>query len=139
MGGGCARPRRPRVVSQGCCLDAGALIGLDRGDRRVVALLGRTLAAGGALEVPTAVLAQVWRDGRHQARLARFIRARGVVLVDLDADSARAIGVMCGVTGIADVVDGHVALHARRRGLAVLTSDPDDISCLDPSLVIVEV
>lgn len=126
-------------MTGGFCLDAGALIGLDRGDRRVVALLARTIAAGGALEIPTAVVAQVWRDGARQVRLARFLRATGVAMVDLDADSARAIGVMCGHAGVADVVDGHVALHARRRGLAVLTSDPGGIARLDPRLVIVEV
>jgi hypothetical protein len=44
---------------------------------------------------------------------------------------------MCGRSGVSDVVDGHVALHARRRDLAVLTSDPDDIAALDPSLTII--
>ncbi|MBL0749260.1 type II toxin-antitoxin system VapC family toxin [Nocardioides baculatus] len=126
-------------MSGGFCLDAGALIALDRGQRAIVGLLAGTLDAGGSLEVPAAVVAQVWRDGARQARLARFLRARGVVMVDLDADAARAIGVMCGHVGVSDVVDGHVALHARRRGLAVLTSDPRDIARLDPSLVIVEV
>jgi predicted nucleic acid-binding protein len=46
---------------------------------------------------------------------------------------------MCGRAEVPDVVDGHVALHARRRGLAVLTSDPNDIARLDPTLVIIEV
>lgn len=126
-------------MSGGFCLDAGALIALDRGRLPVVDLLKRAVDAGASLEVPTAVLAQVWRDGPRQARLARFLRANGVMLVDLDAETARAIGAMCGVAGVADVVDGHVALHARRRGLAVLTSDPADIARLDPALVVVEV
>ena len=125
-------------MSGGLCLDAGALIALDRGQRRVVHLLERVHAAGGSLEIPAPVIAQVWRGGR-QARLARFLRADGVVLVDLDAETARAVGVTCGLRGVADVVDGHVALHARRAGLAVLTSDPDDIAALDPSLTILTV
>ncbi len=89
--------------------------------------------------MPTPVVAQAWRDGARQARLARFLAASDVVVVDLDAHTARAIGVMCGLAGVSDVVAGHVALHARRRGLAVLTSDPDDIARLDETLTIVAV
>ena len=81
----------------------------------------------------------MWRGGSRQARLARLLGASDVVLVDLDAEMARAVGVLCGAVGVADVVDGHVALHARRRDLAVLTSDPDDIARLDPTLAIVTV
>jgi predicted nucleic acid-binding protein len=105
----------------------------------VIGLLDRSIAAGASLEVPAPVVAQVWRDGRRQARLSRFLGARDVITVELDAPSARAVGVICGRAGVPDVVDGHVALHARRRGLAVLTSDADDIAMLDPTLVIIEV
>jgi predicted nucleic acid-binding protein len=126
-------------VTRGFCLDAGALIALDRGQARVVHLLDRLIAAGGAVEIPTPVIAQVWRDGSRQARLARLLGTSDVVLVGLDAEMARAVGVLCGSVGVADVVDGHVALHARRRDLTVLTSDPDDIARLDPTLTIVAV
>jgi predicted nucleic acid-binding protein len=126
-------------VTRGFCLDAGALVALDRGQPRVVHLLDRVIAVGGAVDIPAPVIAQVWRDGSRQARLARLLGASDVVLVDLDAKMARAVGVLCGAVGVADVVDGHVALHARRRDLAVLTSDPDDIARLDPTLAIVTV
>lgn len=126
-------------MTRGFCLDAGALIALDRGQSRVVHLLDRVIALGGAVEIPTPVIAQVWRDGSRQARLARLLGASDVVLVGLDAEMAGAVGVLCGSVGVADVVDGHVALHARRRDLAVLTSDPDDIARLDPTLTIVAV
>jgi predicted nucleic acid-binding protein len=126
-------------VTRGFCLDAGALVALDRGQARVVHLLDRVIAAGGAVEIPAPVIAQVWRDGSRQARLARLLDASDVVLADLDAEMARAVGVLCGAVGVADVVDGHVALHARRRDLAVLTSEPDDIARLDPTLAIVTV
>jgi predicted nucleic acid-binding protein len=126
-------------VTRGFCLDAGALIAIDRGQARVVHLLDRVIAVGGALEIPTPVIAQVWRDGSRQARLARLLGTSDVALVGLDAEMARAVGVLCGAVGVADVVDGHVALHARRRDLAVLTSDPDDIARLDPTLTIVTV
>jgi hypothetical protein len=53
-------------VTRGFCLDAGALVALDRGQARVVHLLDRVIAAGGAVEIPAPVIAQVWRDGsRH--------------------------------------------------------------------------
>ena len=126
-------------MTRGFCLDAGALLALDRGQPRVVHLLDRVIAGGGAVDIPAPVIAQVWRDGSRQARLARLLGASDVVLVDLDAEMARAVGVLCGAVGVADVVDGHVALHARRRDLAVLTSDPDDIARLDPTLTIVAV
>jgi predicted nucleic acid-binding protein len=120
------------------CLDAGALIALERGDRRVVHLLERVHAAGGSLDVPAGVVAQVWR-GARRARVARFLRADRVTVVDLGAETAKAVGVMCGQSGVSDLVDGHVALHARRRGLAVVTSDPDDIVALDPTLTVIAI
>lgn len=101
-------------------------------------LLERVHAAGGSLDVPAGVVAQVWR-GARQARVARFLRADGVTVVDLEGESAKAVGVMCGLTGGTDVVDGHVALHARRRGLSVVTSDPDDISVFDPTLTVIAI
>jgi predicted nucleic acid-binding protein len=126
-------------VSRGFSLDAGALIALDRGQSRVVHLLDRVIAVGGAVEIPAPVIAQVWRGGSRQARLTRLLGANDVVLLDLDAEMARAVGILCGAVGVPDVVDGHVALHARRRDLAVLTSDPDDLARLDPTLAIVTV
>ena len=125
-------------MTEGLCLDAGALIALERGDRRVVHLIERVHAAGGPLEVPAGVVAQVWR-GARQARVARFLAADGVDVVDLDGETARAVGVMCGLTSCTDVVDAHVALHARRLGLGVVTSDPDDIAAFDPTLTIIAV
>jgi hypothetical protein len=43
---------------------------------------------------------------------------------------------LCAQTGHHDVVDVHVALCARQRNHAVVTSDPDDIACIDSSLTI---
>lgn len=125
-------------MAEGLCLDAGALTALERGDRRVVHLLERVHAAGGSLEVPAGVVAQVWR-GARQARVARLLRTDGVTVVDLGGETAKAVGVMCELTAATDVVDGHVALHARRRGLSVVTSDPDDISAFDPTLTVIAI
>ena len=126
-------------MPSGACLDTGALLAVERGDRRVLRLLELIVAAGGALEVTAGVIAQSWRDGARQARVARLLGSADVVLADLDAETARAVGVMCGRTGVPDVVDGHMALHARRRGLAVVTSDPKDIAALDPALTVIAI
>ena len=98
-------------MTQGLCLDAGALIAIERSDRRLLRLLELTNERGLALDVPSGVLAQVWRGGRRQALLARFLRLPEVRFVDLDATTARAVGELCALTGASDVVDAHVALR----------------------------
>ena len=108
-------------------LDAGALIGVDRDDRRVAGLieLGRRSAAD--LVTTAAAVGQAWRDGARQARLARalaMIDVRPVVL-----DDARDAGVLLGRAESSDVVDALVALLAL-PGDQVLTSDPEDLSRL---------
>lgn len=113
-------------MTQGLCLDAGALVAIERSDRRLLQLLELTNERGLALDVPAGVLAQVWRGGRRQALLARFLHLPEVRFVDLDVTTARAVGELCALTGASDVVDAHVALHALRLGLSVVTSDPAD-------------
>ncbi|RHW26028.1 PIN domain nuclease [Nocardioides immobilis] len=120
-------------------LDAGALIAIERGDSTVRSMVDQALADGRAIHVVPGVLAQVWRGGPRQARLAAFMDQSEVTLGNLDPDTAKAVGVLIGLTGHADVVDVHVALHARLHGHAVMTSDPDDIRAVDPSLSLIEV
>ena len=79
-------------------LDAGALIGLDRGlasVRGYILLADRDKAV---LSTSSAAVAQVWRGGGRQARLARFLGSDLVSEVALDRDAV------------------------------VLTSDPEDIA-----------
>lgn len=111
-------------MTQGLCLDAGALIAIERADRFMLRLLETARSRGLALEVPVGVVAQVWRSGRRHALLARFLRLPEVRYVDLDLPTARAVGELCAMTGAADVVDAHLALHALRLDLSVVTSDP---------------
>lgn len=122
----------------GLTLDAGALIAIERRDRRVGALIETALAGDEAVDVPTAVLAQVWRGGPRQANLARVLGARGIGFPVVDRDMAEAVGMVVGFTGHPDVVDVHVAVHARIHGHAVITSDPDDLRAVDPSLDLIE-
>jgi len=127
---------RARSSVKGLTLDAGALIAVDRGDRRMIALLRQALSEGTCVRVPAGVVGQAWRDGARQAILARFLRAREVELPALDEPLARAAGELCGLKGTADVIDASVVLIARKTGDSILTSDPADLRKLDPSVVL---
>ena len=50
---------------------------------------------------------------------------------------AKLVGMMLGVSGARDPVDGHIALLARERTWPDLTSDPADLLAIDPSLEII--
>jgi hypothetical protein len=52
---------------------------------------------------------------------------------------ARGVGLLCDRTGHHDVIDVHVAMCARERRHAVVTSDPGDLSRIDPGLSIIRV
>jgi hypothetical protein len=43
---------------------------------------------------------------------------------------------MLGATGASDPIDAHIVLLARERDWPVLTSDPEDLLALDPSLAV---
>lgn len=119
-------------------LDAGALIGLDRGDRRVVALLARAMETSARMTVPATALAQAVRNPARQARLGRLVRQPTTDVVALDRVDATGVGRLLAASGTTDVVDAHVVLCARRAGQAVATSDPGDLRHLDPLLTLVE-
>lgn len=120
-------------------LDAGALIAFERNDRRVVVLIARARANGLALVAPAGVVGQVWRDGARQTRLARFLACADVRVEPLDDRRARLAGQRCGVAGTADVIDASVVLCARALRAAVLTSDPDDLRAVDPTIQLIAI
>jgi PIN domain-containing protein len=123
----------------GFVLDAGALIGYERDRRQPVALVQRALERNMRLTVPAGVVAQVWRNGTRQAVLAQLLNSDVVDTVVLDDVEARLAGQLCGVSGTANVVDASVVVAAQRLGATVVTSDPDDLRRLDPSLVLIVV
>lgn len=110
-------------------LDAGAFIALERGSspaRGFVLLADRGHLA---LATSAAVVAQVWRGGNRQARLARLLASDLVTELALDTEASRRIAVLAAAApGARDVVDGHVAVIALDRDAVVLTSDPEDIA-----------
>lgn len=123
----------------GLTLDTGALIALERGDREMSAILTRARVRDVKLTVPSGVIAQAWRGGPRQVRIAKLLTGPDIETPALDEHSARAVGALCGISGTSDVVDAHVALVARQRDYAVVTSDPDGIRAIDPSLRIIAI
>lgn len=105
-------------------LDAGALIAVDRRDRTIGARLRVLQQQGTPVRASSAVVGQVWRDGRKQVNLARVLA--GVGIEALGKDDGRRIGELLALAASADVVDAHAALMAANADL-VLTSDPVDI------------
>lgn len=124
---------RPRAL----VLDTGALIAVERDDAIMRVVLGRANEAGFLLVVPSTVVAQAWRDGRRQARVARLVT--GADVPALDGAAARAVGLLLARSGTADVVDGHVALCALQWRATVVTSHPGDIARLAPDARLVVV
>ena len=61
----------------GITLDTGALIALDRGDKRLIALLERALAQHLTFRVPSGVVGQAWRKAVLGHTGAFFADRRG--------------------------------------------------------------
>lgn len=124
----------------GLTLDAGALIALDHPASAILmqARLDEALRRGGSICIPAGVIAQAWR-GPRQVRVARLIRSRDVDIAVMTLSAARTVGEICAHTGHAEIVDVHVALCARERTHAVVTSDPNDLARVDPALSLISV
>jgi predicted nucleic acid-binding protein len=120
--------------------DAGALIAIDKNDRRMWARYQVAVDDGRDIRVPAIVVGQAWRDPRRQVRLGRFLVSCRVDPVGLE--TAKAAGILCGRAGTSDVVDAIVAIMAAATGAVIWTSDPGDIkavadeSSARPALVI---
>jgi len=121
-------PERPRPV----VLDAGALIAVDRADRRVI----RLLELAQDVHVPVGALAQAWRNPARQVRLVRVVSADGVTIHPLDGSSARAAGQLCGATATSDIVDASVVVVARLVDGVAVTSDCEDLRRLDDGITL---
>ncbi|WP_425307397.1 PIN domain-containing protein [Ammonicoccus fulvus] len=123
----------------GVTLDAGPLIGLDRGNRRILALIARAQETQQPLFIPATALAQAMRNPARQARLSRLVRQPRSVIVPLDRSTATATGLLLAESDTADIADAHVVATARRLGTGIITSDPDDLRRLDPGIPLTEV
>ena len=123
----------------GVTMDAGALIAVDRNERRVLVLLARARETGSRVTIPASALAQAVRRPERQARLARLLRQATTDVVPLDRVDATNVGRLLAASGTSDVVDAHVVICARRARQQAVTSDPDDLRVLDPTLRVVTI
>lgn len=109
--------------------DTGLLVALERDDRQAWFLLRAARERGQRPIAPAGVLAQAWRGGPRQARLAIALRA--IDIDDMTRATAAEIGGLLGDHHADDVIDGHVALLARQRPhLAVASADRADLVAL---------
>lgn len=115
-------------------LDSGALIALERRDRRMLAITDALVARRRTAIVPAGVVAQCWRASARQHAVARLLKHGAVTIHPMSDEVAYAVGALLARSGTADVVDGHVALLATRMRATVVTSDPDDMRSIDSSL-----
>jgi predicted nucleic acid-binding protein len=123
----------------GITLDTGGLIALERNDRRVVVLLTRARETSARVTIPATALARAIRQPQRQARLARLVRQPTTDVVPLDRVDATNVGRLLSASATADIVDAHVVICARRTQQQVVTSDPDDLRRLDPTIRLVTV
>ena len=121
----------------GVTLDASGLIALDRNDRRVIVLLARAAETHSIVTIPASALSQAIRRPERQALLSRLIRQPSTDVAPLDRIDAVHVGRLLAASGATDVVDAHVVVCARRAGQRVVTSDPEDLAHLDPSLKLI--
>ncbi len=109
-------------------LDAGVLVAVDRGERAAQSFLAAAFEEGELLSTSAPVVAQVWRDGKRQARLSRFLDTLEVhefTLVD-----ARMVGGLLLRSGSSDVVDAHILALAMRLQDSIVTADIADFLLL---------
>lgn len=123
----------------GITFDAGGLIALERGDRRVQALVARTKELGLRITIPATALAQAIRNPARQALISRLIRQAGTDLAPLNGLDATAVGLLLAHTATTDIADAHVAVCAHRAAQPVITSDPDDLHRIAPKLQLIVV
>lgn len=108
-------------------LDAGVFLAVEKHDRRVGAMLRDLQRRRVPIHTSSAIIAQVWRDGRRQARIAQLLG--GVRVRALAPDDDRRTGELLALARTNDIVDAHVALLADDDDV-LLTSDPRDLGHL---------
>ncbi|MFZ2114794.1 MAG: hypothetical protein WAU77_13815 [Solirubrobacteraceae bacterium] len=106
-------------------LDAGALVAVDRGERRIAAKLRVAQQSGMDLRSTGVVIAEVWRDEHgRQASLARLLKS--VDVRPVDQRLGQEAGMLLGRARAKDPADATVVAVAS-TGDRILTSDPRDI------------
>ena len=107
-------------------VDAGFLVSVDRDERAAQEFLAAALRRGIALHTTHPVVAQVWRNGRRQARLARLLRSTDVH----PFDNGPEVGALLARSQTTDVVDAQLVILALRLADSILTGNVDDLGAI---------
>lgn len=110
----------------GLTLDTGALIAVERGDRRMRTALLATQLEGAIITVPAPVIVEWWRG--DTARCRRILEA--LVVEPLNDVIAKLAGEACAAIAGATATDAVVMASAAQRGDIVYTSDLEDLERL---------
>jgi predicted nucleic acid-binding protein len=117
----------PPSSGLGYTLDTGALIGLERRDRRMLTFYRAATDARLPITVPTVVLVEWWRG---QSAHTRRMVLGGVTIEPLDVRLAFLAGQALAQVPGPSLADAVVMASAAQRGDIVLTSDFDDLDRL---------
>ena len=107
-------------------LDAGFLISVDCDEEPARVLTTALHRRRLALHTADPVVAQVWRNGQRQTRLAALLKTVEVHPLE----DGKAVGLLRARAGTSDVVDAHLVVLAVRLNDAVLTVDEADLTAL---------
>lgn len=107
-------------------LDAGVFVSVDRDEERARVFLTAAKRTGEPLHTSEAVVAQVWRHGARQARLAAVLK--GVEVHALD--DGRAVGALLAGSAGSDVAAAHVVFLGAALSQRVLTGELGDLEII---------
>jgi predicted nucleic acid-binding protein len=116
------------TARRGITFDTGALIAIERRHHGIRKVYAGAMAAGFLITVPTVVVTEWWRGGRHEKERAALLRS--VQVEPLFEPVARLAGSALGHVRGAGTIDCIVMASAALRGNTVYTSDVDDLEML---------
>lgn len=108
-------------------LGAGAFLAHERKSVQMQSFISRAAMQEIRLKTTTGVVAQVWRNGSKQARLALLLGTVDEQIIT--KERARATGLLLTKSRTADVIDAGL-VEIARDGDEILTSDPADLVAL---------
>jgi len=118
------------VPRAGLTLDTGALIQLEKRNRRTIELLKTALDDGIPLRIPAAAVAEFWH-GSHGRGVEGLIEVATIAVTrHLAQRAGEALAAIGKTRRGPSIVDAIVAAVAHAHGDAVLTTDPDDLRAL---------
>jgi hypothetical protein len=109
----------------GLTFDTGALIALERGERRMRAISFDARRSGALVTAPAPVIIEWWRNGPRQRDVLQAI-----LVEPTSARLAKLAGEAIAAVPGATAIDALVMASAAQRGDVVYTSDFDDLDRL---------